>query len=381
MRLLICAGGTGGGVYPALSVWQALGEQVDDVLWVGGEGGMEADLVRREGIPFTSIPASAVHGVGLRTLVGLARAARGYFAARKIIRQFRPDALFFTGGYVAIPVALAGWKKVPIVLYVPDIEPGWALKTLARFAGHIALIAKDSLVYFPNAGTALLEGRPRLTVTGHPTRRGLADWEKGQALEVLRLSPDLPILFVFGGSKGARSINRAVIPLLPGLLAEMQVLHLTGKLDWDEVQAVRSALPAGLAGRYRAFPYLYEEMGAAYAVADLVLSRAGASSVGEFPLFGVPAILVPYPWAWRYQTVNAEFLVRHGAAIIVENDALPEKLSAAVRGLMGDPARRDRMRAAMSALARPNAAGAIADCLLDTVKQFQKNNGSNVRNA
>ncbi len=323
---------------------------------------MEADLVRREGIPFTAIPASGVHGVGLRTVVGLGRAVQGYFAARKIIRQFRPDAMLFTGGYVAVPVALAGRGKVPILLYVPDIEPGLALKTLARFADQIALIAEDSRAFFPT--------HPRLSVTGHPVRQGLADWDRQRAREVLGLSADLPVLLVFGGSKGARSINRAVIPLLPELLAEMQVLHLTGRLDWPEVKAARDALAPELAGRYRAFPYLHEEMGAAYAAADLVLSRAGASAVGELPLFAVPAILVPYPWAWRYQIVNAQYLARHGAAVILENHDLPRQLLPTVRTLMRDPDRRAQMRAAMQSLARPGAAKRIAEqlCALATAQ-------------
>lgn len=362
MRLLICAGGTGGGVYPAISVWQAIQARLSETLWVGGEGGMEVELVRREGIPFEAIPASAVHGMGLRTLVGLGNAARGYAAARRILARYRPDVMFFTGGYMAVPVALAGRVvarrlRIPTLLYVPDIEPGWALKTLARFADRIALIAEDSRAYFP--------GHPALTVTGHPVRRGLVDWEREAARRVFGFSAELPTLLVFGGSRGARAINRAVIGVLPQLLEEMQVLHVSGYLDWDEVRAAHAALPAELAARSRAFPYLHEQMGAAYAAADLALSRAGASSVGEFPLFGLPAILAPYPHAWRYQKVNAEFLARHGAAVVVPNQALPEEILPLVRGLMRDPARRERMRAAMRRLGRPDAAQAIGDLLFE----------------
>jgi UDP-N-acetylglucosamine--N-acetylmuramyl-(pentapeptide) pyrophosphoryl-undecaprenol N-acetylglucosamine transferase len=365
MRLLICAGGTGGGVYPALSVWQAIKDgnpgRLSAVLWVGGEGGMEAELVQREGIPFEAIPASGLHGVGLKTLSALVQNARGVRASQRILKQFKPDVMFFTGGFVAFPVAFAG-RHIPTLLYVPDIEPGWALKATARFADKVALIAEDSRQYFP--------GHPGLTVTGHPVRQGLNAWDRETARQAFGFSPEWPTLLVFGGSKGARAINRAVIAVLPQLLAEMQVLHLSGALDWEEVRAAQETLPAHLSPRYRAFPYLHEQaagpaMGAAYTVADLILSRAGASSVGEFPLFGLPAILVPYPHAWRYQKVNADYLTGHGAALMVPNDELPEKILPLVLGLMRDPAQRLNMQAAMRSLANPRAAEKIGNLLFE----------------
>ncbi len=150
MRLLICAGGTGGGVYPALAVHSALTSQQpkSEILWVGGEGGMEEELVKRAGIPYRSIPAAGVHGVGLRALPGnVAKLTRGVLASRRILREFKPDVLFFTGGFVAAPMAVAG-MKVPTALYVPDIEPGLALKFLSRFADVITVTADASKRFF-----------------------------------------------------------------------------------------------------------------------------------------------------------------------------------------------------------------------------------------
>ncbi len=357
MRLLVSAGGTGGGVYPALSVVQAVGERAEAMLWVGGEGGMEAELVRREGIPFETVPAAGVHGVGLRKLPGnVLRLGRGYFAARKLVRDFCPTVMLFTGGYVAVPVALAG-HRTPILLAVPDIEPGLALKTLARFADQIALVADDSRAFFP--------GHSSLVVTGRPARQELMAWERDRARHALDLQPDLSTLLVFGGSLGARSINRAVLAVLPQLLDEMQVVHLSGKLDWAEVDAARTALSPAHAARYRPFPYLHEEMGAAYAAADVALSRGGASAVGELPLFGLPAILVPYPHAWRYQMVNARYLARHGAAVIVEDADLPKQLLPTVQMLVRDAAQRAQMQKAMHTLARPDAAEKIVEHLYE----------------
>jgi UDP-N-acetylglucosamine--N-acetylmuramyl-(pentapeptide) pyrophosphoryl-undecaprenol N-acetylglucosamine transferase len=325
---------------------------------------MEADLVKRAGIDYVEIPAGQFHGMGIRRLpASLLATTRGYFAARQILRRFQPHVLLFTGGFVAAPMALAG-RNVPSVLYVPDIEPGLALKSLARFARRIAVSAEDSRSYFSKSAP--------VTVTGYPVRADLAVWDRLAALAALQLSPELPTLLVFGGSKGSRSINKALITALPELLTDLQVVHISGSLDWPAVQANRDSLPAQLTAlgrssslteRYRPFPYLHDEMGAAFAAADLVVCRAGASTLGELPAYGLPAILVPYPHAWRYQYVNAEYLARHGAAQILVDQDLDARLLPLVRELMGDPTRLRQMRQAMRSLARPQAAGAIASLL------------------
>ncbi len=345
-------------MYPALAVYNTLTREHPGVetLWVGGEGGMEAVLVERAGIPFRAIPAAGVHGVGLRTLPGnLLRLARGLAAARRILREFKPDVLFFTGGYVAVPMALSGWR-VPQILYVPDIEPGLALKVLAYFASRITVTTTESQHYFPRPG--------RVVVTGYPTRAGLAAWDRASARGRLGLSQDLPVLLVFGGSKGAHSINTALFSCLDKLLEKTQIIHISGELDWPAVETIRRSLPEGLAVRYHAFAYLHEEMGAALASADLVISRAGASSLGEFPLFNLPAILVPYPYAWRYQKVNADYLAKRGGALVLEDTRLAEELASTALSLLGDPARLDSMRSAMKVLSTPKAASRIAEEIL-----------------
>ncbi|TLN01958.1 hypothetical protein FDZ74_15525, partial [bacterium] len=218
MRLLICAGGTGGGVYPALAVLQTLGNENVTVLWVGAERGMEAELVQRQGVPFTTIPAAGVHGVGLSALPGnIIKLAKGVLASRRILREFQPDVLLFTGGFVAAPMAVAG-RNLPALLYTPDIEPGMALKFLARYASTIAVTTADSRAYF--------SARSRVEVTGYPTRPELTNRAQDEARASLTLSSPLPVLLVTGGSKGARSINRAVTANLNELLKVTQVLHL-----------------------------------------------------------------------------------------------------------------------------------------------------------
>ncbi len=332
---------------------------------------MEEDLVKRAGVPYKSIPAAGVAGVGVGALPGnLWRLVRGFLASRHILKEFKPEAMFFTGGYLAVPVALAGWlpaagvKRPRSLLYVPDIEPGLALKTLARLADHIAISAEDSRAY--------LSQQKRTTVSGYPVRQDLKTWTPESARQALGLSAGLPTLLVSGGSRGARQINRAIMTLLPDLLTSMQVVHVTGKLDWPEVQAAwqnlleTGAVTGEQASRYHLYPYLYEEMGAAMSAADLAVSRAGASTLGEFPLFGLPAVLVPYPYAWRYQRVNAQYLAGRGAAVWLAEtgEDLAPRLLAQVRELVNDPARLQEMRQAMLSLSRPKAAETIGDILL-----------------
>ena len=361
VRLLICAGGTGGGVYPALSVLQALKNDAQPVLWVGGEGGMEAALVTRSGVPFRAIPAAGVHGVGLRALPGnVARLVRGTLAARRILAEFRPDVLLFTGGYVAAPMAVAA-RRIPSLVFCPDVEPGLALKFLGRFARTIAVTSPASQAYFP--------ARKTVVVTGYPLRPELVRWEHESARAHFGLSADLPVLLVTGGSKGAQTLNRAVLSALPDLLALAQVIHLTGSLDWPGVAGVQASLPSNLAGRYHPFEFLHDDMGAAMAVADLVVSRAGASSLGEYPFFGLPAVLVPYPFAWRYQKVNAAYLAEHGAAVLLPDEEMHTRLLAIVQDLLTHPQRLSAMRSAMQALARPDAAGAIASLVRQLASQ------------
>ena len=326
------------------------------LLWVGATGGMEQRLIAREGIPFQSIPAAGVHGVGLAALPGnILRLVQGVFASQRILRHFRPEVLFFTGGYVAVPMALAGWR-IPSLLFVPDIEPGLALRTLARFADCIAVSVSD--------GAPSFRRKEKVVPTGYPTREDLSRWERGQARQHLHLTDDLPVVLVSGGSRGARSINDFVLAHLKELLEQAQVVHITGELDWPAVQSQTGRLASTQASRYRAFPYLYEDMGAALAAADLAISRSGASTLGEYPLFGLPAILIPYPFAWRYQKVNAEFLVQHGAALLVENRRISAQLLPAIKDLLGHPDRLASMHAAMLQLAHPKAAAEIGSLLL-----------------
>ncbi len=322
---------------------------------------MEASLIQRKGIPYASIPAAGVHGVGMRALPGnLLQLARGVGASRRILGEFKPDVLLFTGGYIAAPMAVAA-GRTPALLFVPDIQPGYALKFLSLFASCIAVSAENSRQYFsPSA---------RVEVTGYPTRTELTAWKREQALQHFSLQPQKPVLLVSGGSKGARSINRAVLAVKEQLLIAAQIIHISGSLDWEEVQASHNALPQELQAHDHIFPYLHEDMGAALACADLIVCRAGASTLGELPLFGVPAILVPYPYAWKYQMVNADYLASQEAAIVVEDSQLSAELMPQVMNLLSDQPKLAIMRRAMAALAQPDAARRLAGLAIQIARQ------------
>jgi undecaprenyldiphospho-muramoylpentapeptide beta-N-acetylglucosaminyltransferase len=345
-------------VYPALAVVGALvaSSESAEVLWIGGEGGMESTLVQRAGIAFEAIPAAGLHGVGpLRFPGNLLRMLQGIGASRKILMRFKPDALFFTGGYVGVPVAYAG-RHHPQAMFVPDIEPALALRWISRWVDKIAVTTEDSR-------TSYAEDRD-VIVTGYPTRPAFKPVPKEEARRVLEMDPMIPTVLVFGGSRGARSINEALWSCLPELLKDMQVIHITGQLDWPHVEEQVSDLHPDQKACYRVYAYVHEEMTTIFSAADLVVSRAGAAVLGEYPLFGLPAILVPYPHAWRYQWVNARYLESYGAAEIVKDEELSVRLLQQIRSLMANPGKRERMGAAMRALHKPQAAEQIADLLM-----------------
>lgn len=333
-----------------------------EILYVGGKGGIEEQLAARVGLPFVGVSAGGVHGLGpLRAAGNLVKLTQGAWAAYRLGRRERPAAAFATGGYASIPVALAAWAlRVPLLVYLPDIEPGQAVRFIARLAARVAVTAEESRAYFP---------AHKVVVTGYPVRAGLRTLGQVEARAALGLLPDEPVLLVFGGSRGARSINRALGENLEPLLEVAQIVHLSGALDWPWVQERREELPGRLKPRYHAYPYLHEEMGAALAAADLAICRAGASTLGELPLFGLPAVLVPYPHAWRYQRVNADWLVRHGAAVRLDDERLGAELLPTVLGLLNAPTALAKMRERMRALARPDAAARLADELLTLARR------------
>ena len=314
----------------------------------------------KSGIAFAGreqVFAGPLHGVNpIRIAISLLKLAAGCLQSLGILARLRPQVILLTGGWANLPVALgARLFRIPIVIYLPDIEPGLTIKALKPLADRIAITIEQSVRFF-DAGKTVL--------TGYPLQQNRLNTDRKAAQERFRLEADRRTLLVFGGSRGARNINMALADNLPGLLEMgLQIIHITGEFDWEanlkRVDQLREHPD------YHAFAYLHDEMGLAFAAADLALCRAGASTLAELPIFGLPAILVPYPYAWRYQKVNADYLAEHGAAIRLNDEDMGEQLYATIRGLLTHETRLSSMRAKAKSLANPDGAGRLARLLLE----------------
>ncbi|HEU4657819.1 MAG TPA: undecaprenyldiphospho-muramoylpentapeptide beta-N-acetylglucosaminyltransferase [Capillimicrobium sp.] len=340
-KVLIAAGGTAGHVVPALAVADALRSDGDDVVWVGGERA-EAELVPAAGYPMHRIKVSGLSRSNpLKAARAALQAVGALAAALRIVRRERPDVVMGGGGYVAGPVGLAAvLRRVPIVLTEADSHLGLTNRALARFARRVCLA-------FPIEGLQ----PPRYLVAGRPVPPPVTD--RAAARARFGIPEDAPVVLVFGGSLGARSINEAAIEGLAE--APYWVLHASGHRDYE---SLRERLPA--TGRYLLEPYI-QPFGDALAAADLVVARSGGS-IFEVAAHGKPAVLVPYPYAAAdHQTANARWMVDAGAAVLVPDAELDgPRLAREVGALLGDPGRLGAMAAASAALALPHAAETIA---------------------
>jgi UDP-N-acetylglucosamine--N-acetylmuramyl-(pentapeptide) pyrophosphoryl-undecaprenol N-acetylglucosamine transferase len=273
---------------------------------------------------------------------------RGRRTAVARLRSDRPAALFATGGYAAAPVGWAAPRaRVPLLVFLPDVRPGWAVRFLARHATRIACSVEASLRWLPRA---------KAVITGYPVRSQFAEATRAGGITRFGLDPDLPTVLVTGGSLGAHRINAAIAAALPRLLERAQVLHVSGHDETAWLADERARLPDGLRARYHLHPYT-EEMAWAMAAADIAITRAGASTLGELPAAGLPAIVVP--GGFSDQEVNARYLADRGAAVVLANEDL-SRLEAEVLRLLADADTRRAMAESMRALARPDAAGRLA---------------------
>lgn len=351
-----------------------------ELLWVGSADGMEKNLVEHAGIPYRGISTGQLRGKNPLTVTRNAgKMIAGLLDSQAILRDFKPDVCLATGGYACAPVVMAcRWLQIPVLIYLPDMVPGWAIRALSRLAQRVAVSYPEASRYF---GGEIPTGKA--VVTGYPVRQELVDLAGGdsqqhgraaqratarcQLAERLKLPlctehAPLPLVLVWGGSQGSRNINEALWAALPQVLPQAHVLHVVGERDWAQWQSNVQARPtAALWQRYHPVAYLHEEMALALAAADLTVARAGASTLGEFTVAQLPAILAPHPGVNQLQ--NAEYLVKHGGALLIDDAALPQQLAPTLVDLLQDQARRHTMEEALAHLAKPYAARAIAEQL------------------
>lgn len=317
--------------------------------------------MRRAGINFVGLAAGGVRGQALGVKVRNAfRILGSVRRARDILAEFATDAVLVTGGYACVAVTFAARSRwVPVIIYLPDIVPGQAIRLLSRFAAKVAVTSEESYYHLD---------RSKVVVTGYPVRHEVYELQRDDARQALDLAPEVKTLLVFGGSRGARSINQALVAGLQELLPICQIVHITGRLDADWVSGAAKSLPEALRSRYRTYPYLHD-MAPALVAADLAVARAGAATMGEFPAAKLPAVLVPYPYSGHHQEPNAKYMARNGAAEVLSDADLAEKLVPTVLRLLGDEQTLANMRESANAMARPDAAEAIAEQLWLLVRQ------------
>ena len=283
------------------------------------------------------------------------RMVRSIGDVRALIRDFKPDAIFVTGGYVSAPVIWAGAaEKIPSVIYLPDLEPGWAIRATSRWATRVAVSFQQVEKHFP---------RGKAVTTGYPVRAEFFQTNKIKSRERFHLDPNARTIAVFGGSSGAHHINQAAVANLVELTKIAQVILLTGRNDEAWMNDQVRQMSDGLSARVRVYGYLEDDFPHALAAADVVIARAGAATLGEFPALGLPAILVPGPYAGLHQERNADFLVERGAAWQMADAVLRDELISTVRKLFDAPDQLKKMSDAMRALAVPRAAENIVDLL------------------
>jgi UDP-N-acetylglucosamine--N-acetylmuramyl-(pentapeptide) pyrophosphoryl-undecaprenol N-acetylglucosamine transferase len=273
-----------------------------------------------------------------------------------LLLRRRPAAVFTTGGYVAIPILFAARiLGVPTLMWEGNVIPGRSVRATARLASALA-------VSFAATCPALDRRRPCF-VTGTPIRDVTAI-DRLAARERLDLPASARVLVVFGGSQAVRRLNAAVTGALPQLVEKLYVIHLTGTDGLADAEAARAALPEQLRARYRPVAFLGEGLLDALAAADLVVGRAGSSTLAETTAFGLPMVVVPYPYAGAHQRANAAELVDGGAAQYVEDEAFDSAALLEAVAILDDPARHAAMAAAARSLGRPNAAEAVVELVL-----------------
>jgi UDP-N-acetylglucosamine--N-acetylmuramyl-(pentapeptide) pyrophosphoryl-undecaprenol N-acetylglucosamine transferase len=374
----VTGGGTGGHVAPALAVIQTLREMAREANWepvflyVGSAQGVEARLSREANVDFLGVQSGKLRRaknplkmISRRNLADMARVPLGIGQAVAALRRFQPDVVLATGGYVSVPpVVAAGLMGIPALIHEQTVQVGLANRIAARFAARIALTFEGALADLP------LRLRRKAFVTGNPVRAVIFGGSRAGAVARFGFREEdnaLPAIYVTGGAQGAHRINAAVEEVLPEILRSCCVIHQCGPQDSAHFQDVAAGLPEELQQRYFAAGFLGDEVGDAYALADVVVGRSGAGTVTEAAALGKPAIFIPLvPTGGDEQTRNAQRSVDADAAILLPQAELSgARLWSELRPLLADLARRRTMGEAAQTLARPQAARDLAQAILE----------------
>ncbi|MFA5871365.1 MAG: undecaprenyldiphospho-muramoylpentapeptide beta-N-acetylglucosaminyltransferase [Parcubacteria group bacterium] len=366
MKIVLTGGGTGGHIFPILSVARALKEEIGEkedleLLFLGTEGELEKEVMEKELIPAKKIVSGKFRRYfSVQNFIDVFKIPVGIIQSLFRLLAFMPDAIFAKGGFACVPVAIAAYiYRIPILIHESDVMPGLANQILSRLAARVAISFPESLSFFSEKKTFL---------SGNPIRKELTEGNREEAMKKFSLSPDKKTILIIGGSQGSRAINHAVIGILKRLLKSYQIIHIIGKGEYESVihQVGELGIKAGHEG-YIAVPFLGEELPHVFALADLIISRAGANVMTEIAANAKPSILIPLDGAANnHQEQNAFVFSQAGAAITLEQNNLGENiLFEKIEEILGNEELRFEMSQRVKKFYNPEAARVIADELIN----------------
>lgn len=367
MKVILSGGGTGGHIYPALTIADAIKKEYPDaeIFFVGTKEGLEKNIIPRYGYDLKFIEVAGFkRSLSFDTLKSFFKLFAGLADAYKIIANTKPDLVIGTGGYVCGPICfMAAMSGIPACIQEQNAMPGVTNKILAHFVKKVFLGYEEGRKYF--------SGSSEKIYTGNPIRAEILQHEKQAALAELGLDKNKKTILVSGGSRGARSINKAMLEAELKLSGrdDVQILHATGDINYEDyMKEINSK--GGVKENIIIKPYLHN-MPVALAAADLAVFRAGAIGLAELMACGIPSILIPYPYATaNHQEHNARAVEGNGAAkVILDRDLTGEKILALIEELLNNTEELQAMQEAAKALGKPEAADVIAKSALTLVKK------------
>lgn len=371
-RIVLAGGGTGGHIFPLLPVAKELRAQLGaetEILYFGPAGDLEKKIIGEAGILSIRIMSGKWRRYfDLRNITDMFKNVIGFVQSLVYLYRFMPDAVFSKGAYAAVPVVFAAWiYRIPIVTQDSDATPGVANRIMGKFADRIAVAYPSATRYFEPS---------RVAITGNPVREGITMGDADRARVRFGCPPGKPTLLVLGGSLGSRAMNAALLKILPRLLANFFIIHQTGSSNHEEVMNRIKELSLGdLSGKLHVAAFFdIGELSDALALADLVISRAGANAITDIAAAGKTAILIPLPSAANdEQRMNAYEIARAGGALVLEEGNLGENLlSGKIEQLMSDAPLRTKMANALQAFHHPDAAENLAKGVVALIREREE---------
>ncbi|SCG83210.1 undecaprenyldiphospho-muramoylpentapeptide beta-N-acetylglucosaminyltransferase [Proteiniborus sp. DW1] len=336
MKALITGGGTGGHIYPALAIARKIKMEYKnvDILYVGTEKGLEAEIVPKEGFKFKTIRVKGFsRKLSKDTFKSIKELFLGLNDAKKVIKEFKPDIVIGTGGYVCGPIVLtAALKKIPTIIHEQNAFPGVTNRILSRFVDKVAGSFEESRKYFKDVN--------KLVITGNPIRQDIVGYNKEVAYKDLNIDPNRPFVLCFGGSGGQKKLNDAMLDVIVNNKnnTSIQIIHVTGKRLYDSfMEGLKQKGVDKLTDNIRIYPYFFE-VPKALSIADVAITSGGAIAIAEITAVGIPSILIPKAYTTEnHQEYNARALEKNGAGIVIlEKDLNGELLNKEIINLLSD---------------------------------------------